>query len=63
VLIAQDSPHIERFVRQEDGLWQFSEATGLETALELSSIGCTLALSEVYEQITFTAEQDETPGE
>jgi Uma2 family endonuclease len=63
VLIAQDSPHIERFVRQEDGLWQFSEATGLEAALELSSIGCTLALVEVYEQITFAADQDETPSE
>ncbi|MBN1563081.1 MAG: Uma2 family endonuclease [Anaerolineae bacterium] len=25
ILIAQDAPHIERFVRQEGGFWQFSE--------------------------------------
>jgi Uma2 family endonuclease len=51
VLIAQDDSHIERFVRQEGGFWQFSEARGLESSLELSSIACTLTLAEVYEQV------------
>ena len=34
ILIAQDSPHIERFVRQESGLWQLSEARGLQASLD-----------------------------
>lgn len=54
VLIAQDKPHIEHFVRQKDGLWQFSDVDGLETTLPLPSIDCTLALAEVYEQVDFT---------
>lgn len=60
VLIAQDSPHIEKYLRQADGFWQFSEATGLEDEIALVSIHCKLTLAEVYEQITFTtAENDE----
>lgn len=58
VLIAQDAPRIERFVRQGD-VWQFSDAVGLDASLELPSIGCTLALADVYEQVTF--EEEETP--
>jgi Uma2 family endonuclease len=59
ILIAQDSPHIERFVRQKDDLWQFSEAHGLEASLDLASIMCKLALVEVYEQVDFDS-ADET---
>lgn len=57
ILIAQDSPHIERFVHQKDGFWQFSEADGLEASLDLTSIGCKLALTDVYEQITFDSDE------
>jgi len=55
ILIAQDAPHIERFVRQNDDLWQFSEARGLQASLDLTSISCQLALAAVYEQIDFDA--------
>lgn len=56
LLIAQDSPHIERFIRLENGLWQLSEARGLDAALHLTSIACQLALADVYEQITFDSD-------
>jgi Uma2 family endonuclease len=58
LLVAQDSPHIERYLRQENNIWQFNDAKGLEATLELPSIGCTLALAEVYEQVTFSSEED-----
>jgi len=58
VLIAQDKPYIERFLRQEGGVWQFSDAQGLDAVMELSSIGCTLKLADVYERVTFEAETD-----
>jgi Uma2 family endonuclease len=63
VLIAQDSPRIESYLRQQDGVWQFTDAKELEASLELTSIGCTLALAEVYEQVNFTDAEDNADGE
>jgi Uma2 family endonuclease len=63
VLIAQDQPRIERYLRQEDGTWLLSDAVGLESRMELTSIGCTLALADVYEQVTFEAEDEPENGE
>jgi Uma2 family endonuclease len=57
VLISQDSHHLEHYVRQADNQWLFSDATGLEATLELPSIGCTLALADVYEKVTFEEEE------
>ena len=53
VLVAQDRPHIEHFVRQDQGTWMFSEVNGLNMSLELASIGCTLALADIYEKLVF----------
>lgn len=53
VLIAQDSAHVERYRRQPNDEWLLADATGLDTSIELSSIGCTLALADVYEKVTF----------
>jgi Uma2 family endonuclease len=53
VLIAQDEYHVEHYIRAEHGWWRFNEATGRDGAIELSSIGCTLALADVYERVTF----------
>lgn len=53
VLIATDQPRIESFTRQSAGKWLLTAAVGLEQAIPLTSIGCGLALSEVYEQVTF----------
>lgn len=63
ILIAQDSPRIERFARQENLFWQFNDAHGMDASLELSSIGCTLTLVEIYEQVTFVAAEDERQSE
>ena len=48
VLVAQDRPHITRYVRQADGQWLRSEVEGLESVLQLVSLHCALALSDVY---------------
>lgn len=57
LLIAQDRPHIEHYVRQEAGIWRFTEAQGLEAVIELPSIGATLALADVYERVAFDSEE------
>lgn len=53
VLIEQDRPRVERYTRQTDGLWGQAVAHGLDQTLELPSIGCTLALAEVYARVEF----------
>jgi Uma2 family endonuclease len=51
LLVAQDSPRIEQYIRQEDGLWLFRETSGLEESLVLPSIGCTTPLAEIYDKV------------
>jgi hypothetical protein len=52
VLIAQDSPHSEHFIR-EPNRWTLYETNGLDDTIELVSIGCTLSLAEVYDKVRF----------
>lgn len=53
LLIAQDEPRLEHYLRQDNNQWLYTRMTGLESQLELPSIGCTLALADVYDKITF----------
>jgi Uma2 family endonuclease len=51
VLVSQERPHVERFLRQPEGTWLFAEAAGLQEAVSLSSIGCRLSLETLYEGV------------
>jgi Uma2 family endonuclease len=53
LLIAQDTHHIEHYIRQPDNQWLLSEADTLDATIELPTISCTLALADVYEKVTF----------
>ena len=53
ILIAQDEPRIDKLIRNSDGTWTMSIVEGLSERLELESIRCRLAMSEVYDGITF----------
>lgn len=48
VLLAQDRPHVEHYVRQDDRSWQFTETDDLDAALMLPSVEARLPLREVY---------------
>lgn len=56
VLVAQDSPMIEHYVRQDDGSWLWATAEGLNASITLPTLGCTLPLSEIYRQVEFESE-------
>ncbi len=56
ILISQDAPRIERYLRQENGQWLFSDAALLESTVEITSIGCSLPLSDVYDKVKFEQE-------
>lgn len=51
LLIAQDRPHVEHYLRQATDRWLLVETGDLRSSLELSSIGCALALADVYEEV------------
>jgi Uma2 family endonuclease len=57
LLISQDKPRIERFLRQND-VWVYTDVKGRNSSIALPSINCTLSLSSVYEKITFNDESD-----
>lgn len=50
LLVSQDQPFIEQYVRQ-DNAWLLTDAEGLDAVVELRAIGCTLALREVYDRV------------
>ena len=55
VLVSQDRPLVEQFVRSGDGKWTYAAAEGLESSLTLPSIECTLSLSAVYKRVDFNS--------
>ena len=57
LLVSQDQPGIERYVRQGD-VWILTEAVGLEAFAPLESIGCVLSLREVYDKVLDDAEDN-----
>lgn len=53
VLVAQDEPWCERYVRQPDGAWAQVPFVGLDAALELKSVPVAVPLRDVYAGVTF----------
>lgn len=53
VLIAQDAPHVEVYHRYSERQWMLTEADDLQAVLPLQAVGCSLALSDVYDNVTF----------
>ncbi|WP_103019676.1 Uma2 family endonuclease [Salinibacter altiplanensis] len=48
LLVAQDAPHAEHYVRQDDGSWRLTDTDGLDATITLPSVEAELSLSEVY---------------
>jgi len=53
VLVSQRAPLVECFTRREDGAWMLTEADGMDASIEISPLGVTLALGEVYRKVRF----------
>jgi Uma2 family endonuclease len=66
ILIAQDAPMIDQYIRQPDNLWLLSSTDDVRGTITLPSIQCTLELEDVYEKVRFQPEadtlSDEEPG-
>ncbi len=51
VLVAQDTHKIERYIRQSDEQWLYSEAHTPEDTIIFSSIECRIALKNIYAKV------------
>ena len=51
LLIAQEEYRVEQYVRQADGRWLLSDVRELESVIDLKSVECSLALSDLYDRI------------
>ena len=53
LLVAQDAPQVEQFVRQEDGSWAQKKYKGLESSVPLNFVEGALPLSRIYSKVEF----------
>lgn len=54
VLVSQDKPLVEHFIRQDDNSWKVFTYIGLDKTFNIESIECALRLSEIYDRIKFS---------
>jgi Uma2 family endonuclease len=59
LLAAQARPHVEHYVRQDDGSWRFVEADGLDAEIECPTLDATLPLSEIYRDVPFDSDESD----
>jgi Uma2 family endonuclease len=59
-MVSQEMPHVEIYVRQQDGSWLLSDARGLDGVLQISAIDVELPLAEIYHRVDFTAIEPES---
>ncbi|HJQ34975.1 MAG TPA: Uma2 family endonuclease [Pyrinomonadaceae bacterium] len=51
ILVAQNERHIAQHTKQADGRWILADVRETEARVELSSVECVLAFSDVYDKV------------
>jgi Uma2 family endonuclease len=59
LLVSQDKPHVDRYVRQPDNQWLLAEWDGLQSQVHLTSIDCRVEMAEIYDKVDLTADTAE----
>ena len=57
LLVTQNKPLIDHYHRVEEKRWELVSIEGLDASLHLTSIQCTLLLTDVYDRIVFPTEE------
>ena len=57
LLISQDTPKVERFLRAESGQWLYDYALGLDSQITVPPVDCTLALSALYNKVNWDEDE------
>lgn len=53
ILISQTEPHVEHYIRLENGEWLLREYDGLDRSFQIDSIKCNISLNDLYERVDF----------
>jgi hypothetical protein len=53
MLISQTEPHVEHYLRLENGEWLLREYDGSEIAFSIDSINCRISLADLYDRVNF----------
>jgi Uma2 family endonuclease len=53
VLVAQDRPLVERYVRQADDTWVLTASSALTETLDFASLTAPIRLAEMYRSVQF----------
>lgn len=56
VLVSQNRPAVQQFIRQSDGRWLHQATIGLNSAVFFESVGVELLLEDIYDLVEFTEE-------
>lgn len=59
LLVAQDRPHVEHYVREDKTSWHFTETDGLDAEIECPTLDAALPLSEVYLDVSVESDENE----
>lgn len=51
ILVSQNRPLVEHFVRRPNGQWLLSDAAGLAATVELPALECRVELAEIYDKV------------
>ena len=58
LIVSQETMRVEQYVRQADDQWLLTMHSGPEASVKLTSIGCELHLTEVYEKVEVSTERN-----
>jgi len=59
ILISQDRPNFESFLRQADGAWSILNFTGLDAAAKIRRLGISISMAELYAGIEWPSSATE----
>jgi len=52
--VAQDEPHVEHWIRQQEDRWLMVETKDLSQTIQLPSISCSLPMARIYHKVEQT---------
>jgi Uma2 family endonuclease len=62
LLVSQQKPLVEQFVRSGSDIWSFRHYDGLEAIVELNAVACKIDLRTLYLDVAFDTKEEEDSG-
>lgn len=62
LLVAQDRPFVTQLFKRDDGEWIYRDFEAPDSLVKIESLGCEIALAEIYQNVAFATPPDSTPS-